>query len=88
MCSCDEQGNYTLAGTGTVQNRITTDEECCDCCVQNDTCLGYSTVGENVNNVTCTTFTSVTSLTSTPVSGSDISTAFLCKQNCSTLSKC
>ena len=86
-CSCNQQVNYVLEGTSIVESTKTTDQECCDCCVQNDTCIGYTTVGANENSVTCTTFTSVTSLTSTPVNGSDISTAFLCKQNCSTLSK-
>ena len=86
-CSCNQQVNYLLVGTSNVRTNITTDERCCDCCRFEDTCLGYTTVGSNENNVTCTTFTSVSGLTATPVSGSDVSTAFLCKQNCSTLSK-
>ena len=87
-CSCTNKVHYVLEGTSNVQSGITTDLECCNCCVQNDTCLGYSTLGSNENSVTCTTFTSVSGLTSTPQSGSDVSTAFLCKQNCSASSKC
>ena len=87
-CSCNQQVNYVLEGTSSVRSNLTTDERCCDCCVEDDTCIGYTTVGVNESSVTCTTFTSVSKLTSTPVSGSDVSTAFLCKQNCSTLSKC
>ena len=86
-CSCNQRANYVLEGTNVVESTNTTDERCCDCCVENSTCIGYTTVGANENSVTCRIFTSVTQLTSTPVSGSDISTAFLCKQNCSTSSK-